>query len=122
MKKDRNDERELFLKYLSDVYLQNSDLPFSDDVVYNELCRFNVIDGEHYIIDFESLIHIQLGLNNKFRTNNSVNTFTNGYFWVIENRENYKDTDFYNDMSNSIKLYISVDAENIYKICCLILC
>ena len=116
MEMNRAKEREIFLKYLSDVYLQNPNLPFSTDIVYNELSRFNVINGEHYIIDNESLLVVQLNLNNKFRTNKSVNTFGNGYFWVIENRNNKKDSDFYNDLFNSVKLYVSVDAENIYKV------
>lgn len=112
----RIEERELFLKYLADVYLKNPNLPFSNDIVYNEISRFNVIGDEQYIIDGESLLAVQLNLNNKYRINKKVNTFSNGYFWVIENRNNKNDTDYYNDMHNSIKLYVSVDSENIYKV------
>lgn len=116
MNTSRENERELFLKYLSDIYLQNPNLPFSSDIVYNELTRFNVLDGQQYTIDSDSLIAVQLNLNNKFRTNNNVNTFSNGYFWVIENRENNNDSDYLKLMYNSVKLYVSADVENIYGI------
>lgn len=110
------EERELFLKYLSDIYLQNPNLPFSSDIVYNELSRFSVINGEQYMIDNESLLAVQLNLNNKFRTNKNVNTFGNGYFWVIENRKNKKDSEFLDTLYDSIKIYVSVDTDNIYKV------
>ena len=113
---NRSDERELFLKYIIDVYLQNPNLPISRDIIYNELSRFSTYSGNHYIIDNDSLIGVQVGLSNKFRKNGSVNTFSNGYFWVVENRVGNNDRDFISNMYNSIKIYVSVDLENIYKI------
>lgn len=115
---NRDKERELFLKYIVDVYLQNPNLPISSDIIYNELSRFSTYVDEHYFIDNDSLVGVQVGLNNKFRNNNRVRTFTSrdGYFWAIENREGKSDNEFFSDMYNSIKLYVSVDHDNIYKI------
>lgn len=113
----KNDERELFLKYIVDVYLKNPNLSFSSDIIYCELSRFNVIDNENIVIDDDSLVGVQVALNNKFK-NSKANTFMarGGYFWAIENRLGKKDNEFYSDMKSSIKLYISVDSDNIYKV------
>ena len=115
---NRNDERELFLKYIVDAYLQNPNLPVSRDIIYNELSRFSTYGNEHYIIDSDSLVGVQVRLNNKFKSNSKVRTFTSrdGYFWAIENRCGKSDNDFFADMYNSIKLYVSVDPDNIYKV------
>lgn len=112
------EERELFLKYIVDVYFKNLNISVSSDIIYHELSRFNVNNGENSVIDNDSLIGVQLGLNNKFKNNSKVNTFTSrdGYFWAIENRCGKEDKEFLSDMYNSIKIYISVDLENIYKI------
>lgn len=114
----KTEERELFLKYIVDVYLRNSNRSVSSDIIYHELSRFNVNNGDNSVIDNNSLIGVQLGLNNKFKNNSKVNTFSsrNGYFWAIENRCGKDDKQFFSDMYNSIKLYISVDHDNIYKI------
>lgn len=116
--KDRSDERESFLKYLSDIYLHNSDVPIHSDTIYYELSKFVNRDGEQYKIGNESLLGVQIELNNRFKNNNHVNTFTssNGYFWIIENRMGKTDHEFLSDICNSIKLYISVDSSNICKI------
>ena len=113
----KNEERELFLKYLVDVYFKNLNISVSSDIIYHELSRFNANNGENSIIDNDSLIGVQLGLNNKFKNNSKVNTFTSrdGYFWAIENRCGKDDKEFLSDMYNSIKMYISVDLDNIYK-------
>lgn len=113
----KSDERELFLKYIIDVYFKNHNFSVSPDIIYSELARFNVCDGKNYIVDNDSLVSVQVALNNKFK-NSKVNTFMTkgGYFWVIENRCEKNDNDFYTDITNSIKLYISVDSDNIFKI------
>lgn len=114
----RNEERELFLKYLADIYLQNPTLPISYDTIYHMLSKFFTYDGKQYNVSNESLVGVQVGLNNKFRSNNKVKTFTSrdGYFWAIENRMGKNDYEFLSDVANSIKIYVSVDIDNIYKI------
>lgn len=114
---NRSNERELFLKYLSDIYLQNPDLPILSETIYYELVKFTIANQEHFI-RFESLIGVQVGLNNKYKNNSNVNTFTSsdGYFWAIENRMGKNDDEFLSDIYNSIKLYIPVSSDNIYKI------
>jgi len=113
---NRSEERELFLKYLAHLYLHNPNLPISFDTIYCELSRFSIYGGENYTIDGDSLVGVQVGLNNKFRINSKVNTFSNGYFWAIENRCNKKDSVFYSELRNSVKLYVSVDSDNIYRV------
>ena len=114
----RSDERELFLKYLSDIYLQNPNLPISYQTIYYQLSRFATDNNNRNTIVSDSLLAVQLGLNNIFRYNDKVNTFSpnNSYFWVIENRMGKKDREFYSDMYNAIKIYVAVDTENIYKV------
>lgn len=114
----RSEERDLFLRYIVDTYLKNTYNSVSHNIIYNELSRFCVCDEEHYIIDNDSLVGVQVGLNNKFRNNKSVNTFSSkdGYFWVVENRGNKSDQEYLSDMYNSIKIYVSVDLDNIYKV------
>lgn len=113
---NRMEARELFLKYLSDIYLQNSNLPFSHDIVYNELTRFSVVNNEEYIIDRESLVGVQVKLSNKYRNNTSVNISCDESFWKIYNKANRSENVYLNDMFNSIKLYIAVDAKDLYRI------
>lgn len=114
---DRSKEQELFLKYLSDIYLQNPDLPILSETIYYELAKFTIANQEHFI-KFESLIGVQVRLNNKYKNNSSVDTFTSsdGNFWAIENRMGKNDHEFLSDMYNAIKLYIPVSSDNIYKI------
>ena len=114
----RSEERDLFLRYIVDTYLKNPYNSVSHNIIYNELSRFCVCDDEHYLIDNDSLVGVQVGLNNKFRSNKKVNTFSSkdGYFWAIENRGNKSDQEYLADMYNSIKIYVSVDLDNIYKV------
>ena len=112
----RSDERELFLKYLSYVYLNNPKFPICYDTIYHQLSKFVVRDGKQCLVGDDSLLSVQLGLNNIFRYNDKVNTFTYGCFWVIENRMGKNDTDFYNGISNAIKLYVAIDPSCIYKV------
>ena len=114
----KNEERDLFLKYLADIYLQNPDLPILKDTIYYELSRFNVCDGERSVLANDSLVGVQLQLNNKFRNNDKVVTFlsSTGYYWVVQNRVNKSEEEYFKDISNGVKLYVSAKANNIYKI------
>ena len=114
----KQDERNLFLKYLADVYLQNPNLPINKATIYGELKTFNVVGNTRTLISKENLAPVQVALNNKYKNNeNAVSfTFNNGYFWAIENRNNKDDKTFYDEMENSIKLYIAVEPENLYQI------
>ena len=114
----RSEERDLFLKYIVDTYLKNPHNSVSHDIIYNELSRFCVCNEEYYIIDNDSLVGVQVGLNNKFRNNKSVNTFSSkdGYFWAIENRCNKSDQEYLAEMYKSIKIYVSVELQNHYLI------
>lgn len=115
---NKSEERKLFLKYIVDTYLKNSHSSVSHNIIYNELSRFCVCDEEQYIIDNDSLVGVQVTLNNKFRNNKTVNTFTSrdGYFWAIENRMNKNDQEYLSAMYNSIKIYVPVDLDNVYKV------
>lgn len=110
------EERELFLKYLTDIYLQNSDLPFSHDIVYNELVRFCIVDENQYIIDKDSLVGVQVKLSNKYRNNDKVNISCDDYFWKIYNKAGKSECEYLIDMYNSVKLYVAVDSKNLYRI------
>ena len=114
----RREERELFLMFLSDVYLQNPSLPIKFDTIYNALLTFFIQDGEHYTLASDSLVGVQVGLNNKFRNNKKVNTFMSedGYFWGIQNRMGKSDADYRNTLYDGFKVYISVQSDNIYKV------
>lgn len=127
MEKNRSEERELFLKYLAKFYQENPNYPIysspaimSDDTelfsIYREISKFNYNDGKQESISNHSLVGVQVQLNNKFRNNKNVNVFSNGYFWVIENRDGKSDKEFYSEMDNSIKLYVSVDRKKIYNV------
>lgn len=118
MQVSRSEERELFLKYLSNIYLLNPSLPISYDTIYHELTKFVIYEGEQAVIGNDSLLAVQLGLNNRFRGNSRVHTFSSngGYFWAIENRMGKDDKKFLSDMHNSIKLYVSADLDNIYRV------
>lgn len=118
MQKDRSKEREIFLKYLKDIYLQNSDLDILSESIYAELTRFNVLSNKISSISYDSLVGIQVVLNNKYKNNEKVNTFTSsdGNFWVIENRMGKSDKEYYDNVNNGIKLYIPVQIENLCKI------
>lgn len=115
---NRSEDREIFLRYIINTYLKNPTSSVSCKNIYGELSRFNVINGECSVLNRDSLISVQVSLNNKYRNNKKVNTFTSrdGYFWAIENRMDNSDKEFFDKMYNSIKLYISIDLDNIYKV------
>ena len=114
----RSEERELFLKYLADIYLQNPDLPILKDTIYYELSRFNISDEKASRLVNDSLVGVQLQLNNKYRNNDKVVTFLSptGYFWVIQNRVDMTEEEYFRSINNGVKLYVMAKANNIYKI------
>jgi len=114
----RSNERELFLKYIRDVCFKNSNLSISSDIIYYELSRFNVCNDEYECIINDSLVGVQVALNNKFKGKKCVNTFTSrgGYFWCVENRCGKSDKEFYSEIESSVKLYVSIHKDNIYKV------
>lgn len=115
---NRSTERELFLRYLVDIYSQNPDLPILRDTIYVELLRFYICDGKQNRTPFDSLVGVQLKLKNKFGSDNGINKYmsSNGDFLAIENRLGKNDDDYLSDIYNGIKLYVSVEADDIYKV------
>lgn len=117
-KQNGKDERELFLKFLRDIYIQNPQIPIKFDTVYNLLLTFFNKDGVPNILNADSLVGVQVALNNKFRNNEKINTFMSedGYFWGIQNRTGMNDIEYRNTLYDGFKIYISVQSDNIYKI------
>lgn len=118
MQMNRSTERELFLRYLVDIYHQNPDLPLFYKTIYVELLRFITCDGKQDRIPLDSLVGVQVKLNNKFGSNSGINKYmsSNGDFLVVENRLDCNDDDYLAAIKNGIKLYISVEADNLYKV------
>ena len=115
-----NEEREVFLRTISSYFKKNSNIPLEKEYIYSYLTSHVTKDGYLQSIPRESLVNIQLHLNEKYKGLEGINTFTgpkpNNVFWVIENREQMKDKNFYEDIKDSIKLYLPVDASNIYEV------
>lgn len=109
----KSEERNLFLKYLATVYRQNPDLEIKKDTIYDELSRFNVDNKGPSRIDKTSLLGVQVALQNRF----PYRYFSNGYFWVIENREGMSDKDYRQAMQTSIKMYVAIDLEKLPLVC-----
>ena len=110
---NKRSEQELFLSYIRDIYLANPYLEINDDTIYNELSHFYEENGIRKRIGNNGLLlNVQQSLARKFGSKFS----SGGYFWFYENRKNFGDTDYYNKLYNAIKLYISVDAENLYDV------
>lgn len=101
--------QELFFNHIKQLFIQNPTININSDVIYSELTVFNSKNKQNVRINRESLVGIQVKMANYYRDDNSVNTFSNGYFWVIENRGNYQDREFYHELGNCIKLYVAVD-------------
>lgn len=118
MQMNRSTERELFLRYLVDIYQQNPDLPLSYKTIYIELLRFITYDGKQDRIPLDSLVGVQVKLNNKFGSDSGINKYmsSNGDFLVVENRLGKNDDAYLAAIKNGIKLYISVEADNLYKV------
>lgn len=115
-----NEEREVFLRTISSYFKKNSNIPLEQKYIYSYLASHTTKDGYLQGIPRESLVNVQLHLNEKYKGLEGINTFTgpkpNNVFWVIENRGQMKDKNFYEDIKDSIKLYLPVDASNIYEV------
>lgn len=115
-----NEEREVFLRTISSYFKKNSNVPLEKGYIYSYLTSHVTKDGYMQNIPRESLVNIQLHLNEKYKGLEGINTFTgpkpNNVFWVIENRGQIKDKAFYEKIKEGIKLYIPVDASNIYEV------
>ena len=115
-----NEEREVFLRTISSYFKKNSNVPLEKGYIYSYLASHTTKDGYLQGIPIESLVNVQLHLNEKYKGLEGINTFTgpkpNNVFWVIENRGQMKDKNFYEDIKDSIKLYLPVDASNIYEV------
>lgn len=111
-------ERNIFLKYVADIYYQNPDLPVNRHTIYDKLRSFNTEENSRTTIANDNLAPVQVALNNKYKNNEKAVSFTanGGYFWAIENREGKNDRTYYNEIVDSIKLYIAVEPENLYQI------
>lgn len=115
-----NEEREVFLRTISSYFKKNSNIPLEKKYIYSYLASHTTKDGYLQGIPIESLVNVQLHLNEKYKGLEGINTFTgpkpNNVFWVIENRGQMKDKNFYEGIKDSIKLYLPVDASNIYEV------
>ena len=115
-----NEEREVFLRTISSYLKKNSNIPLEKKYIYSYLASHTTKDGYLQGIPRESLVNVQLHLNEKYKGLEGINTFTgpkpNNVFWVIENRGQMKDKNFYEGIKDSIKLYLPVDASNIYEV------
>lgn len=115
-----NEEREIFLRTISSYFKKNSNIPLEKEYIYSYLASHTINDGHLQNIPRESLVNVQLHLNEKYKGLEGINTFTgpkpNNVFWVIENRGQMKDKNFYEGIKDSIKLYLPVDASNIYEV------
>ena len=115
-----NEEREVFLRTISSYLKKNSNNPLEKEYIYSYLASHTTKDGYLQGIPRESLVNVQLHLNEKYKGLEGINTFTgpkpNNVFWVIENRGQMKDKNFYEGIKDSIKLYLPVDASNIYEV------
>ena len=115
-----NEEREVFLRTISSYFKKNSNIPLEKEYIYSYIASHTTKDGYLQGIPRESLVNVQLHLNEKYKGLEGINTFTgpkpNNVFWVIENRGQMKDKNFYEDIKDSIKLYLPVDASNIYEV------
>lgn len=115
-----NEEREVFLRTISSYFKKNSNIPLEKKYIYSYLVSHTIKDGYLQGIPRESLVNVQLHLNEKYKGLEGINTFTgpkpNNVFWVIENRGQMKDKNFYEGIKDSIKLYLPVDASNIYEV------
>lgn len=109
----KKDKQTLFLNHIRDIYLSNPNLQISEDTIYKELMLFYEEKGIRKRINSNGLLlNVQQQLSKQF----GPNFGRGGYFWLYENRGNLSDSDFYNKLFNSIKLYVSIDAENLCEV------
>ena len=119
-----NEEREVFLRTISSYFKKNSNIPLEKEYIYSYLASHTTKDGYLQGIPRENVagahLHLKVHLKKKYKGLEGINTFTgpkpNNVFWVIENRGQMKDKNFYEDIKDSIKLYLPVDASNIYEV------
>lgn len=114
-----NEERELFLITLKN-YFQTTNAKITKEKVYSLLVNSYIDEGKVKLKKKESYVNIQLHLNEKFKNECKINTFTAPYptndFLIIENRSSDKDKDFKEELMNSTKLYVASDITNIYDL------
>lgn len=119
-----NEEREVFLRTISSYFKKNSNIPLEKKYIYSYLVSHTIKDGYLQGIPRENVagahLHLKVHLKKKYKGLEGINTFTGpkpeNFFWVIENRVQMKDKNFYEDIKDSIKLYLPVDHSNIKEI------
>lgn len=119
-----NEEREVFLRTISSYFKKNSNIPLEKEYIYSYLASHTIKDGYLQGIPRENVVsvqlHLKVHLKEKYKGLEGINTFTgpkpSNAFWVIENRGQMKDKNFYEDIKDSIKLYLPVDHSNIKEI------
>lgn len=119
-----NEEREVFLRTISSYFKKNSNIPLEKKYIYSYLVSHTIKDGYLQGIPRENVagahLHLKVQLKKKYKGLEGINTFTGpkpeNFFWVIENRVQMKDKNFYEDIKDSIKLYLPVDHSNIKEI------
>lgn len=119
-----NEEREVFLRTISSYFKKNSNIPLEKEYIYSYLVSHTIKDGYLQGIPRENVVgahlHLKVHLKKKYKGLEGINTFTGpkpeNFFWVIENRVQMKDKNFYEDIKDSIKLYLPVDHSNIKEI------
>lgn len=119
-----NEEREVFLRTISSYFKKNSNIPLEKKYIYSYLVSHTIKDGYLQGIPRENVagahLHLKVHLKKKYKGLEGINTFTGpkpeNFFWVIENRVQMKDKNFYEDIKDSIKLYLPVDHSNIYEV------
>ena len=119
-----NEEREVFLRTISSYFKKNSNIPLEQKYIYSYLVSHTIKDGYLQGIPRENVagahLHLKVHLKKKYKGLEGINTFTGpkpeNFFWVIENRVQMKDKNFYEDIKDSIKLYLPVDHSNIKEI------
>lgn len=109
---DNSEKQQIFLDYLKDYYLSNPESSISYSKIYDLLKSFNVQKGQRQEIKKINLLPVQYELNKKFQRFRT----SSDYFWTTENRNKKTDSEFLSTMYNAIKLYVAVDAENIYNV------
>lgn len=113
--------QELFFNHIKQIFLENPHLSIDYDVIYGELMVFNSNNNKIYRLDRRNIVSVQTAMANRYRYDNRVNTYLyNDYFWVIENRHGLKNNEYYDELGNSIKLYIAVDPSIINNVASMI--
>jgi len=104
-----------FIRMLGYLYMKNPNFEITKDTIYSHLMSFNIKDGKYNPVPKMNIEIIRENIAKNYANNNLVNTFYSGGkgFFVIENRENLSDYDFYDCIEDSIKIYVSIDEENL---------